>query len=167
MGRKGPESKRRAIRSLREAIPDIALRTSVIVGFPGETEEDVGRLLDFLKSTEFDMAGVFAFSPQPGTPAAKMKGKVPPEVMDARLIDVVSFQEEISRRKMEAMVGREVEVLVEERDASGACWGRSQYDMGEIDRIIRLPGCDVSPGSLVRARLEAVSAPFEWTARRV
>jgi ribosomal protein S12 methylthiotransferase len=167
MGREGPALVRRKIKHLREAVPDIALRTSLIVGFPGETEEDVARLLKFLESIEFDMAGVFGFSPQPGTPAAKMRGKVPDETASERIVDVVGLQEEISHKKMEAMLGREVVVLVEERDEAGDCLGRSQYDMPEVDRIIRLPAANAPPGRFVKARLESVSAPFEWTARLI
>ena len=165
MGRKGAVSKLRAINHLRSAVPDIALRTSVIVGFPGETEDDMVMLLKFLKSIEFDIAGVFAFSPQPGTPAAKMKNKVTPEVIEERVMDVVSVQDAISRGKMEAMLGRDVIVLVEECDSAGNALGRSQYDMPEVDRIISLPGAGVKPGRFIKARMESVSAPYEWTAR--
>jgi ribosomal protein S12 methylthiotransferase len=165
MGRKGPASKRRVIKHLRREVPDIALRTSVIVGFPGETEEDMVRLLKFLESIEFDMAGVFAFSPQPGTPAAKMRDNVPPEVVEERIMDVVSVQDAISRRKMGAMLGRDLTILVEKCDSAGDALGRSQYDMPEVDRTVRLAGAGIKPGRFVRVRLESVSAPYEWTAR--
>jgi ribosomal protein S12 methylthiotransferase len=165
MGRKGPAFKRRKIENLRKAVPDIALRTSVIVGFPGETEEDMRKLLRFLDAVEFDMAGVFAFSPQPGTPAAGLSDKVPEEVKEERIVDVVSLQDKISGRKMEAMLGREVTVLIEECDGPAMRIGRSQYDMAEVDRTIRVPQCKAAPGTFVRATLESVSAPFEWTAR--
>ncbi len=163
MGRKGAALKKRRIITLREAVPDIALRTSVIVGFPGETEEDMNALLEFLGSVEFDLVGVFAFSPQADTPAAGLPGKVPDEVKQERIVDVVSVQNEISCRKMETMLGREVEVLVDEPDGPDRL-GHSQYDMAGIDRTIRIAGCGARPGELVTARLEAVSGPFEWTA---
>jgi ribosomal protein S12 methylthiotransferase len=164
MGREGPALKRRKIARLRKAVPDMALRTSVIVGFPGETEEDMARLLEFLASVEFDLAGVFAFSPQADTPAARLPDKVPDEVKQERIMDVVSLQNEISHRKMEAMLGRDLEVLVDEHDGPD-CMGHSHYDMAGIDRTIRLAGCKARPGDLVAAHLESVSAPFEWTAR--
>lgn len=165
MGRgEDTELLRSKIGSLRDAVPDIALRTSVIVGFPGETEDDLKALLDFLRDIEFDMVGVFGFSPQPGTPAAGLRGKVPDEVIQERIIDVVSLQDEISHHKMETFVGRELKVLVEEPDDRGFPTGRSQYDMAEVDRTIRLLNCSAAPGTFVTARIESVSGPYEWTA---
>jgi ribosomal protein S12 methylthiotransferase len=165
MGRKDdPGLLRSKIGSLRNTVPDIALRTSVIVGFPGETEDDLEALLDFLREVEFDMAGVFGFSPQPGTPAEKLKHKVPEEVIQERVIDVVSLQDAISHRRMEALVGRELEVLVEEKVREGGVEGRSQYDMAEIDRTIRIPDSEAEPGSFITARIQSVSGPYEWTA---
>jgi ribosomal protein S12 methylthiotransferase len=164
MGRGGPDLKKRRIRGLRSAVPDVALRTSVIVGFPGESEEDMKRLLDFLAAIEFDIVGVFAFSPQDDTPAAELPDQVPDEVKQERLMDVVSFQNEISRRKMDAMLGRELTVLTDQREGTD-CLGHSQYDMAGIDRTVRIAGTMAKPGDLVPVRLETVSAPFEWTAR--
>ena len=150
------------IRSLRRAVPDVALRTSVIVGFPGETEEDVERLLDFLRRIEFDLAGVFAFSPQEGTPAAALKGRVPADVTQARVVDVMSTQDEIARGRMERLLGRELRVLIEDAEA-GVATARSQYDMAEVDRVIRIADCPARPGEMIRARIDSVSAPYEWS----
>jgi len=166
MGRRGPALKRRKISHLRKAVPDIALRTSVIVGFPGETEDDMKKLLDFLASIEFDMAGVFAFSPQEGTPAAELAGRVPAEVAQERLMDVVSLQSEISRRKMVAMLGSELTVLVDECEGPDRL-AHSRYDMAGVDRAVRIPQCSAQPGDLVKVSLDEVSAPFEWTAHPV
>ena len=164
MGREGPALRKRNIERLRRAVPDIALRTSVIVGFPGESEDDMKRLLDFLTAIEFDMVGVFAFSPQDGTPAAEMPRRVPDEVAQGRLMDVVSLQNGISRRKMDAMLGRELTVLVDECDGADRL-GHSQYDMALLDRAVRIRECAAEPGDLVKVRLDTVSAPYEWTAR--
>ena len=166
MGRKGPAHKKRKIAGLRKAVPDISLRTSVIVGFPGETEEDMEKLLGFLKGIEFDLVGVFAYSPQAGTPAAGLPGRVPDGVKQERLMDVVSLQGEISRRKMEAAVGDRITVLVDERDGSDSL-GHSQYDMAGIDRQVRIAGCGVEPGEFAPVRLDSVSAPYEWNASPV
>jgi ribosomal protein S12 methylthiotransferase len=121
------------------------------------------RLLEFIGSVEFDMVGVFAYSPQADTPAAELPGRVPDGVKQERLMDVVSFQHEISHRKMEARLGSELIVLVDERDGPD-CLGHSQYDMAGIDRTIRIAGCRLRPGKFATVRLETVSAPFEWTA---
>ena len=155
------------IRNLRRAVPDVALRTSLILGFPGETEEDMEALRAFLRNQEFDMVGVFAFSPQPGTPAADFPGTVPEEIVQDRILEIVSFQDEISQARMEKMVGRELEVLVEDPLESGESSARSQYDMAEVDRIIRLGDCRTPPGSFTTARIDSVSGPYEWTATEI
>jgi ribosomal protein S12 methylthiotransferase len=163
MGRPSGEITKHTIRSLRAAIPDIALRTSVIVGFPGETERDFNLLLDFLREVRFDMVGVFAFSPQAGTGAAGLASKVPHRIGEARLVEVVSLQDEIARAKANAAVGSCLEVLVERATARGAR-GRSQYDMAEVDRVIRLKNCAAPPGEFVRARLERYIGTYEFEA---
>ena len=163
MGRPSGETTRHTIRNLRAAIPDIALRTSVIVGFPGETEDDFKVLLDFLREVRFDMVGVFAFSPQPGTGAAGLGGRVPRRIADGRLVEVVSLQDEIARAKAQAAIGSTLEVLVERASARGAR-GRSQYDMAEVDRVIRLKNCTASPGEFVRARLERYVGTYQFEA---
>lgn len=154
----------RKIADLRKAVPDIALRTSVIIGFPGETEDDLGRLLGFLGRVEFDMVGVFAFSPQPGTPAADLPDRVPDEIVQARIVEVVSLQEEISHSRMQMMIGREVGVLVEDMLERGEKGARSQYDMAEVDRIIRIRDCRSASGAFSKARIDSVAAPYEWSA---
>jgi ribosomal protein S12 methylthiotransferase len=159
-----PEVLEDKIRNLRKAVPDVALRTSLIMGFPGETEEDLEVLKTFLKSQEFDMVGVFAFSPQPGTPAADLQDRVPDEIVQDRILEMVAFQDEISHARMEMLVGRELQVLIEEPLESGEASARSQYDMAEVDRIIRLKDCSFPPGSFITARIDSVSAPYEWTA---
>jgi ribosomal protein S12 methylthiotransferase len=82
-----------SIQNLRRAVPDVALRTSLILGFPGETEEDMDALKAFLRNQEFDMVGVFAFSPQPGTPAADLPDRVPEGIVQDRILEIVSLQD--------------------------------------------------------------------------
>ncbi len=159
-----PEVLEDKIRTLRQAVPDVALRTSLLLGFPGETEKDMEALIGFLKDNEFDMVGIFAFSPQPGTPAAGLPDRVPEEIVQDRIMEIVSLQDEISQLKMGKLVGRELEVLVEDPLETGESSGRSQYDMAEVDRLIRLIDCKTTPGSFTTARIESVSAPYEWTA---
>ncbi|MFH1313566.1 MAG: MiaB/RimO family radical SAM methylthiotransferase [Candidatus Eisenbacteria bacterium] len=164
MGRRDdPRAVVSRIDALRRAVPDIALRTSVIVGFPGETEDDIDLLLDFLRKIKFDLAGVFAFSPQEGTPAATLKSRVPGDVTQARLVEVICVQEEIARKRMEAFVGRKLEVIIEEAAGTGQAVGRSQYDMAEIDRVIRIADCAAQPGDVVTATIDGIAAPYEWS----
>jgi ribosomal protein S12 methylthiotransferase len=159
-----PESLRQVIGHLRSCVPDIALRTSVIVGLPGEAEADFRVLLDFLKEISFDMVGVFRYSPQPGTPAASMGPKVPTYVAEQRLIEVVGLQEQLARMKAVARVGRDLEILVEARSGKRGR-GRSQYDMAEVDRVVRLLELEAAPGEFVRARVEKYLGSYELQAR--
>jgi ribosomal protein S12 methylthiotransferase len=162
-----PEVLEEKIRSMREAVPDVALRTSLILGFPGETEQDMEALKSFLRSQVFDMVGVFAFSPQPGTPAADFPEQVPEEVVQDRILEIVALQDEISQARMERLVGTELEVLVEDPLESGESSARSQYDMAEVDRLIRIEDCRTPPGSFTTARIDSVSGPYEWTATQI
>lgn len=161
MGRaKGPDAVRQTVENLRRTVPDIAIRTSVIVGFPGETETDLGLLLGFLKEVEFDMVGVFKFSPQPGTPAARLGNRVASAVADERLLEVTALAHDLARSATEAMIGSDLEVLVEGGE-DGASLGRSAYDMAEVDRVVKLPGCTARSGEFVVARLRRWLGPYE------
>ena len=162
-----PEVLEEKIRRFRKAVPELSLRTSLILGFPGETEEDMEDLTGFLKKIEFDMVGVFAFSPQPGTPAADFPDHVPEEIVQDRILEVVALQDEISHLRMERLVGRELKVLVEDPLESGESSARSQYDMAEVDRLIRIKDCKAPPGSFASVRIESVSGPYEWTATQI
>jgi ribosomal protein S12 methylthiotransferase len=110
------ERTRRIVGSLREAMPDIAVRTTFIVGFPGETEEEFHTLLRFLEEMRFDNVGMFTYSPEKGTPAGDMPGQVPEKVKQKRYREAMLLQQKISSRKNRDMVGRTVEVLI---DGSG------------------------------------------------
>ncbi len=98
---------------IREAIPEIAVSTDIIVGFPGETEEDFADTLDVVERARFDSAYTFQYSPRPGTRAASMPDQLPKEVVQERFDRLVALQEEISLEKARAQIGAEVEVLVE------------------------------------------------------
>jgi ribosomal protein S12 methylthiotransferase len=154
------------ISGFRSRVKGLALRTSVMVGFPGESEADFQELLAFLAEVKFDMAGVFAFSPQPGTPAAAMGDRIPHDLKQERLVEVVALQEEIARNRMEQLVGREVEMLIEE-SGEGISTGRTSLDMAEVDRTVRVEGSTARPGSLIRVRLTGVRDAHEWCARHL
>ena len=104
---------RERIASLRKEIPDITLRTTLITGFPGETEEDFKELYNFVDEMEFDRLGVFTYSAEEGTPAAEMDGQVAEEVKIARRNEIMELQQEISAEKAEGRIGKVYEVLVE------------------------------------------------------
>jgi ribosomal protein S12 methylthiotransferase len=142
---------RRMIEDLRAAMPDVALRTSFIVGFPGETEAEFGELLDFVKWARFDRAGVFTYSPQQGTPGADMPGQAPEAVKRRRYRRLMNLQRQISARKCRALVGKELQVLVEgEKD--GMRVGRSYRDAPEVDGVVVFQG-SARPGDFAQVRV--------------
>lgn len=144
----GQEGIRERITRLREAIPGICLRTSIIVGYPGETDDDFKVLCDFLREIEFDRLGVFTYSEEEGTPAAKLPDDVPRELKDERKAVVMDIQNEISAGKNARLVGQEMTVLVDEVKDDIA-FGRTEFDSPEVDNVVRITG-KVQPGSFVK-----------------
>jgi ribosomal protein S12 methylthiotransferase len=142
---------RRLIADLRRAMPDVSLRTSFIVGYPGETEREFEALLDFVAENQFDRVGVFVYSPEEGTPAALMADPVPDEVKADRYDRLMAVQQEISHQIQQAQVGRALDVLVEGQ-GDGLSVGRSYRDAPEIDGMVFLTG-DVPVGEIVPARI--------------
>ena len=149
---------RRAVKGAHER--GITLRTSIIVGFPGETEEQFQELLDFLPEAEFDRLGAFTYSPEEGTPAAKMPDQIPEEVKAERLDRLMKRQAAIARKKNQARVGTVEKVLVTDRNARGEILGRSQREAPETDgEIIFTAGESKMPsvGDFVDVRIEKAS----------
>lgn len=144
---------------LRAAMPDIALRTTFIVGYPGETQEEFLGLLEFVKAIEFDKVGAFHFSPEPDTPSASLPDQVPDEVKAERYARLMEVQQPISLRKNQALVGRMLEILVEgegEIEGSGdpLLLGRSYRDAPEIDGLVLVPGVSGAPiGSMMEVHI--------------
>ena len=125
------------IGKLRREIPDIALRTTLITGFPGETEEDHENLKSFVETMGFDRLGVFTYSPEEGTPAERMPDQVPEEVKEERRDELMLLQQQISAEKTEQMVGKTLDVLVEGRiPEEGIYVGRTYRDAPEVDGYI-------------------------------
>ncbi len=130
---------------LRAAMPNIALRSTFIVGYPGETEEEFQGLLDFVQAIEFDKVGAFTFSPEPTTPSATLPDQVPEAVKAERYARLMETQQPISLRKNQAQVGKMLEILVEgegEIEGSGdpLLLGRSYRDAPEVDGLVLVPG---------------------------
>jgi ribosomal protein S12 methylthiotransferase len=141
------ERTRRLIADLRAAMPDVALRTSFIVGYPGETEREFEALLDFLAETRFDRVGVFVYSPEEGTRAAALSDAVPEKVQQERHDRLMTLQQQISLEINQAQVGRTLDVLIEGQ-GDGLSVGRSYRDAPEIDGMVLLPG-EVTVGEMV------------------
>jgi ribosomal protein S12 methylthiotransferase len=140
---------------LRAAMPEIALRTTFIVGYPGETEAEFQGLLDFVQAIEFDKVGAFQFSPEPGTPSATLPDQVRDTVKAERYARLMETQQPISLRKNQALVGRPLEILIEgEGEIAGSrqplAVGRSYRDAPEVDGLVLVPGVkDVPAGSML------------------
>ena len=138
------------VEKLRAAMPDIAMRTTFIVGYPGETEEEFQGLLDFAQAIEFDKVGAFPFSPEPGTPAAELPDPVAEEEKEERYGRLMEVQQPISLRKNQEQVGKVLDILVEgqgEIAESGAplVMGRSYRDAPEVDGLVLVPGIAEAP----------------------
>ena len=141
---------------IRKMFPNATLRTTLIVGFPGETQEDFDEMMDFVKEIQWDRMGAFTYSQEEDTPAYDMDGQVPQEIMDERLAQLMQVQEQISFEKNKAKIGSTVEVLVEEQEAlTGRYRGRSQADApDEVDgQVIFTADKDIPMGSFVRVKV--------------
>lgn len=130
------ESIRNTISRLRERIPDIHIRTTLIVGFPGETEEDYENLLEFVEEMRFARLGVFAYSQEENTVAGEMANQIDEDVKEERLSGIMRAQLEISLESNKEKIGKTLRVLVEEQDEDGSYVGRTEFDAPEIDNSV-------------------------------
>ena len=135
MGRRThKEELKERIAKLRREIPDIVLRTSLITGFPGETEEDHQELMEFVDEMEFDRLGVFTYSPEEGTPAETMEGQVPEELKEERRDEIMELQQEISLEKGNDRIGQELLVMIEGKVSGESAYiGRTYGDAPKVD----------------------------------
>lgn len=151
--RGGRDSMEHTIKSLREAIKDIVIRTTLIVGFPGETEEDFQNLLDFVEKTEFDRLGVFTYSAEEGTYAASMDNQIDEKTKKNRQETIMRRQMEISLKKNKKLIGKEIEAVVEEKDGQDYL-GRSRQDAPEIDNgMVFKSSVLLKPGDIVKVKI--------------
>ena len=147
------------VEKLRAVMPDIALRTTFIVGYPGETEEEFQGLLAFAQAIEFDKVGAFPFSPEPGTPAAELPDPVPEEEKEERYSRLMEAQQPISLRKNQEQVGKVLDILVEgegEIAESGdpLVLGRCYRDAPEVDGLVLVPGvADAPAGAMLQVHI--------------
>jgi ribosomal protein S12 methylthiotransferase len=143
------------IERLRKVIPDITLRTSFIVGFPGETEEQFQTLLDFVETVRFDKVGVFTYSPEEGTVAEILPNHVPEEVKEERKDLLMRVQQKISLEKNTEKIGKIVYTLIEGKDKSQKeiYFGRTEADAPEVDGIITVKGMGLQTGDIVRVKV--------------
>lgn len=142
MGRKISEvEQRRIIEKLKSHIPDIALRTTIMVGYPGETEKDFQLLKDYISEVKFDRLGVFKFIPEPGTKAARLPRQIDEAIKEDRLNELMSIQHDIALEKNKKLIGKRIKVIVDEANNSSQTFlGRTQWDSPLIDNAVHVRG---------------------------
>ena len=150
---------RNLIQNLRREIPNVVIRTTVMVGFPGETKEDFEELYNFLKEARFDKLGCFAYSKEEGTPAARIKEQIHPMTKKSRYNKIMSLQQEISKENLQKQIGKEVEILIEGKSFDGRTYvGRTYMDVPDIDGIAYLnTDKNLQEGDFVKAKIIDVS----------
>lgn len=140
---------------LRDRIPDITIRTTMITGFPGETEDEFNDLVEFVKRNEFDRLGVFAYSQEENTPAAQRLDQIPEEIREKRREQLMSLQQEIALKRQQRWVGKIINVLLEEKLPDGRWVGRSEGDAPEIDGQVYVSSKQsiVQSGDIVKVKV--------------
>ena len=153
------DSIRKLIQKLRKEIPEVVIRTTVMVGFPGETKEDFEELYNFVKEAKFDKLGCFAYSKEDGTPAARIKEQIHPMTKKSRYNKIMSLQQEISKENLQKQIGKEVEILIEDKTYDGRTYvGRTSMDVPDIDGIAYLnTDKNIQIGDFVNAKVIDVS----------
>lgn len=162
MGRPFARDPRKVIDRVRKHIPHAVLRTSIIVGYPGETEEHFNTLIDFVKETRFHHLGVFAYQPEEGTPAGEME-QLPEELREERRLRLMELQSSISREILEDKIGETIDVLIEEPNEEwpGLFNGRVWFQAPEVDGITYVSApedsTELRPGMIVKAEIDNVT----------
>jgi ribosomal protein S12 methylthiotransferase len=156
------------LHKLRTAIPGLALRTTFIVGFPGETESEFNELCDFVQETRFERLGVFPYSREPGTPADRLPDHLPDDIKAERVDRLMALQQPIAFAHADSRVGKEVDVLADRPDPEipGQMEARTTADAPEIDCIVRVKGKGLKPGDLIRARITGADG-YDLMARAI
>ena len=151
----GQDGIRNRINRLRSAIPEIAIRTTLIVGYPGETEDDFNSLRAFVEEMKFDRLGIFTYSEEEGTGAAHLDDNIPRQVKDDRKNILLDIQHEISLDRNESFIDKTLKVLVDQ-EGENVSVGRTEYDSPEIDNIVHIQG-KVDKGNFVRVKIESAN----------
>lgn len=152
------KSIRALIKKIRKEIPDAIIRTTVMVGFPGETEEDFEELYNFIKEAKFDRLGAFSYSKEDGTPASRIKTQVHPMTKKSRYNKIMAIQQEVYKEVSNKYIGKDLEVLLEERSFDGKYYiARSYMDVPDIDGVVFV-NCDEEnlEGNFIKVRITSV-----------
>ena len=157
------------VQKVRDVVPDLAIRTTCIVGFPGETEDDFDQLMAFLEEIQFERVGAFTYSPQEGTRAADMEDDVPESVKRQRLERLMELQRQITAERYERLIGRTARTMID-RIVDGEAQGRTVWQADDVDGIIYVQGAEsLTPGTIIDAVIEGVEddVDFRGTLLRV
>ena len=151
----GKDGIRDRVLRLREAIPDIRIRTTLIVGYPGETDDEFKQLYDFIEEMEFDRLGIFTYSEEEGTLAEALKDDVPTDVKHERKVEIMDLQANISSEKNNAIIGETLKVLVD-KSGDTVSVGRTEFDSPEIDNIVHIKA-SVPKGEFVQIKIDSAN----------
>ncbi|MDA7650928.1 30S ribosomal protein S12 methylthiotransferase RimO, partial [bacterium] len=160
---------RRTLDRLRTEVPDLTLRTTVLLGFPGETDEDAAEVVDLIREFGLSRVGAFTYSPEEGTPGFGLEGSVPEEVAMARRDAVLAERDAQLAKTQSGAIGTEVEVLVDEPPDpdGGVIVGRSVHDAPEVDMVTFAAAPDAAVGDRIRVRIEATDEEHNWIGTQV
>jgi ribosomal protein S12 methylthiotransferase len=151
---------------LRERIPNVVMRTTFIVGFPGETDAQFTELKDFVEEARFERMGVFTYSLEPGTPAVKLDGHLPEEIKESRREELMALQQKIAFEFGDSLIGYELDALIDEPLEEGLWLGRTYADAPEIDGNIIINGEGLETGQFVPVEIVARDG-YDWIGEAV
>jgi ribosomal protein S12 methylthiotransferase len=160
---------RERVRRIRDVVPDVAIRTTCIVGFPGETDEDFNTLLAFLEEVQFDRVGAFTYSPQEGTRAADLHDDVPEGLKRERLERLTELQRQVTAERYDARIGRTVRAVVDRVHEDGSVEARTIWQADDVDGVTWIEGDSaiVRPGALIEVAIEDVVDDYDFAASLV
>ena len=152
------------VQRVREVVPDLVIRTTCIVGFPGETDEDFAQLMGFLEEIQFERVGAFTYSPQEGTKAAELEDDVPESVKRQRLERLMELQRQITAERYERFIGRTARTMID-RIVGGEAQARTVWQADDVDGIASVQGAEhLAPGTIIDAVIEGVEDDVDFTA---
>jgi ribosomal protein S12 methylthiotransferase len=160
----GEEASRKLLYQIRERLPGIAIRTTLLVGYPGETDDDFGKLVNFVEESRFERLGVFAYSPEEGTSSYELKDDVPDEVKQQRLEKILEVQQSISLEINEQKIGKTYRVIIDGKEGS-IMTGRTEYDSPEVDNEVIIHDTSLKKGAFYNIRITAASE-FDLTGEK-
>jgi ribosomal protein S12 methylthiotransferase len=155
---------RKLISTIRDKVPGIAIRTTMLVGYPGETEEDFQKLLKFVKESRFERLGVFAYSPEEGTSSFDLKDDIPENIKQQRLETLLEVQQSISLTINEEKIGKTYKVIVDGPEGEYMT-GRTEYDSPEVDNEVIIQDKNLKPGEFCTIRITSASE-FDLTGEK-